>query len=88
MEQSANAARNAQKAKYQGMLSLYLNVIYQIIKNMCISTPAMMTLIYRIILAGIVALIGWDLFTEKKLTLQLNAAMVLIPLVLRVLMIK
>ena len=42
----------------------------------------MMTLIYRIILAGIVALIGWDLFTEKKLTLQLNAAMVLIPLVL------
>ena len=34
MEQSANAARNAQKAKYQGMLSLYLNVIYQIIKNM------------------------------------------------------
>lgn len=49
---------------------------------------AMMTLIYRIILAGIVALIGWDLFTEEKLTLQLNAAMVLIPLVLRVLMIK
>ena len=43
---------------------------------------------YRIILAGIVALIGWDLFTEEKLTLQLNAAMVLIPLVLRVLMIK
>ena len=41
VEQSANAARNAQKAKYQGMLSLYLNVIYQIIKNMCISTPAM-----------------------------------------------
>mgnify|MGYP001097469983 CR=1 FL=1 len=37
----------------------------------------MMTLIYRIILAGIVALIGWDLFTEEKLTLQLNAAMVL-----------
>ena len=34
VEQSANAARNAQKAKYQGMLSLYLNVIYQIIKNM------------------------------------------------------
>ena len=48
----------------------------------------MMTLIYRIILAGIVALIGWDLFTEEKLTRQLNAAMVLIPLVLRVLMIK
>lgn len=48
----------------------------------------MITLIYRVILACIVALIGWDLFTEKKFTLQLNAAMVLIPLVLRVLMIK
>ena len=33
VEQSANAARNAQKAKYQGMLSLYLNVIYQILKK-------------------------------------------------------
>ena len=31
VEQSANAVRNAQNAKYQGMLSLYLNVIYQII---------------------------------------------------------
>ena len=48
----------------------------------------MMTLIYRIILAGIVALIGWDLFTEEKVTVQLNDARVLIPLVLRVLMIK
>lgn len=48
----------------------------------------MMTIIYRVILAGIVALIGWNLFTEDKLTLQLNSAMVLIPLVLRVLMIK
>ena len=33
VEQSANAARNAQKAKYQGMLSLYLNMIYQILKK-------------------------------------------------------
>lgn len=48
----------------------------------------MMTIIYRVILAGIVALIGWNLYTEEKLTLQLNSAMVLIPLVLRVLMIK
>lgn len=48
----------------------------------------MITLIYRVILAGIVVLIGWNLFAEKKLTLQLNAAMVMIPLVLRVLMIK
>lgn len=34
VEQSANAARNARKARYQGAMSLYLNVIYQIIKNM------------------------------------------------------
>lgn len=48
----------------------------------------MMTLIYRLILACIVALIGWNLYTEEKITLQLNSAMVLIPLVLRVLMVK
>ena len=46
----------------------------------------MITIIYRLILALIVGLVGWNLFTEKKLTMQLNAAMVLIPLVLRVLM--
>ena len=44
----------------------------------------MITIIYRLILALIVGLVGWNLFTEKKLT----AAMVLIPLVLRVLMVK
>lgn len=48
----------------------------------------MFTIIYRLILALIVGLVGWNLFTEKKVTLQLNAAMVLIPLVLRVLMVK
>lgn len=48
----------------------------------------MITIIYRLILALIVGLVGWNLFTEKKITMQLNAAMVLIPLVLRVLMIK
>ena len=48
----------------------------------------MITIIYRLILALIVGLVGWNLFTEKKLTMQLNAAMVLIPLVLRVLMVK
>lgn len=44
----------------------------------------MITIIYRLV----VGLVGWNLFTEKKLTMQLNAAMVLIPLVLRVLMVK
>lgn len=48
----------------------------------------MITIIYRLILALIVGLVGWNLFTEKKLTMRLNAAMVLIPLVLRVLMVK
>ena len=48
----------------------------------------MITLIDRLILALIIGLVGWNLFTEKKLTMQLNCAMVMIPLVLRVLMVK
>ena len=48
----------------------------------------MITMIYRLIIVMVVALIGWNLFTEKKLTMQMNAAMVLIPMVLRALMIK
>lgn len=48
----------------------------------------MTTLIYRGIIAIVVALIGWNLFTEKKLTMQLNCALVLIPMILRLLMIK
>lgn len=48
----------------------------------------MITIIYRLIVVMVIALVGWNLFTEKKLTNQLNCAMVLIPLVLRALMIK
>ena len=48
----------------------------------------MITIIYRLIVVAVVALIGWNLFTEKKLTSQINAAMVLIPMVMRALMIK
>ena len=48
----------------------------------------MMTLIYRGIIALVVLLVGWNLYTEEKVTDQLNCAMVLIPLVLRMLMIK
>jgi hypothetical protein len=48
----------------------------------------MITIIYRLIVVMVVALIGWNLFTEKKLTMQMNAAMVLIPMVMRALMIK
>ena len=48
----------------------------------------MITIIYRLIVVMVIALIGWNLFTEKKLTMQMNAAMVLIAMVLRALMIK
>lgn len=48
----------------------------------------MLTIIYRIIVALVIALVGWNLFTEKKLTAQMNYALVLIPMVLRVLMLK
>lgn len=48
----------------------------------------MLTIIYRIIVALVIALVGWNLFTEKKLTAQMNCALVLIPMVLRVLMLK
>ena len=48
----------------------------------------MITIIYRLIVVFVIGLVGWNLFTEKKLTMQLNCVMVLIPLVLRALMIK
>ena len=48
----------------------------------------MITMIYRLIVVGVIGLIGWNLYTEEKLTMQMNAAMVLIPMVLRALMIK
>lgn len=46
------------------------------------------TWIYRAIIAMVLGFTVWNMFTEKKLTLQLNAAMVIIPLLLRLLMIK
>jgi len=48
----------------------------------------MITIIYRLIVVLVIGLVGWNLFTEKKLASQMNCAMVLIPLVLRALMIK
>lgn len=48
----------------------------------------MITMIYRLIVVGVIGLIGWNLYTEEKLTMQMNAAMVLIPMVMRALMIK
>ncbi|NLM45128.1 MAG: hypothetical protein GX201_14155 [Clostridiales bacterium] len=46
------------------------------------------TLIYRLIVAFVLFLTLWNLFTEKTLNKQMNAALVIIPLILRVLMIK
>lgn len=48
----------------------------------------MITLIYRGILALIIIFTVWNLFTEEKILNQANAALVIIPLVLRLLMIK
>ena len=47
-----------------------------------------LTIIYRLILVLIAGIVCWNLFSEKKFSLQLNCALVLVPLVLRALMIK
>jgi len=47
-----------------------------------------MTVVYQIITAFTIALVSWNLFREKRLSEQLAAALVLLPLLLRVLMIK
>lgn len=46
------------------------------------------TLIYRILVAMVLVFTIWNLFTEDDIMEQVNAALVVIPLVLRVLMIK
>jgi len=47
-----------------------------------------MTLIYQTITLIIVLLIVWHMFRERKLKEQIEAALVLLPLVLRLLLIK
>ena len=47
----------------------------------------MITIIYQLIVAVAIAIIIWELFTQKDIKMQANAAIVLIPLILRVLMI-
>lgn len=44
--------------------------------------------IYLAILASVLALTIWVVFDAKKLSLQVTAAMVIVPLLLRLLMIK
>ena len=53
----------------------------------------MLTLIYRGIVALVLIVVGWNLFVpeknaDEKLSVKDTAALVLIPLVLRLLMIK
>lgn len=48
----------------------------------------MLTWIYRLIVLFMIALIFYDVFKEHKKSLQLTAALSLIPFVLRFLMIK
>ena len=48
----------------------------------------MITLIYRGIIAVVLIFTIWNLFDVEKITLQANAALVVIPLILRLLMIK
>ncbi len=47
-----------------------------------------MTWIYQGITVILILLIGWNLLREKRLVEQMVAAIVLIPFILRVLMIK
>ena len=48
----------------------------------------MITLIYRGIIAVVLIFTIWNLFDEEKITLQANAALVVIPLILILLMIN
>ena len=47
-----------------------------------------MTLIYQGITLIVVLLIAWHMFRERKLKEQIEAALVLLPLILRMLLIK
>lgn len=47
-----------------------------------------MTYFYLGLIAIVLALTIWNMFTEKKIVNQINAMMVIIPLVLRLFMIK
>ncbi|MBQ7247395.1 MAG: hypothetical protein IJS22_04835 [Lachnospiraceae bacterium] len=46
------------------------------------------TIIYLAIIVFLLFFIIWNMFTEKDIMLQIDAALVIIPLVLRLLLIK
>ncbi len=47
-----------------------------------------MTIVYLVILAFVLGLVVWNLWTEEKTVNQITAMMVIVPLVLRLLLIK
>lgn len=47
----------------------------------------MITSVYRLIVIVVAALVIWELFSQKDVKMQANAALVLIPLLLRAMMI-
>jgi len=48
----------------------------------------MLTIIYRLIVLFVTILIVWDMFKEKNFWSQLTGAIVIVPFILRMLMIK
>lgn len=48
----------------------------------------MTTFIYWLMVAGLLGLSGWCLYREEKLTAQLTCALVAIPLILRLVLMK
>ncbi len=46
----------------------------------------MITYVYRLIVVIVAVLVVWELFSQKEIKSQANAALVLIPLVLRAFM--
>lgn len=46
------------------------------------------TVVYLVILAALIFFIVWNMFTTKDLMLQIDAALVLVPLLLRLFLIK
>jgi len=47
-----------------------------------------MTIVYLVILAFVLGLVVWNMWREEKLVNQITAMMVIVPLVLRLLLIK
>ena len=47
----------------------------------------MITVVYQLIVALAIVIIIWEMFEQKDIKMQVNAAIVLIPLILRMLMV-